>query len=93
MVASRAWQSTPVRPFNEHRDGCVTHQGVWLVRRETDNKKERAGGINMPYITDSCRCQELRWQLTGNGEKVEVQNNNNNRSKEALLCCHVESVE
>lgn len=69
LFTSWAWPSTQLKPSNKHRDGCVTHQGVRLERRETDIKNKWSGGINRPYITGPCWCQELRWQPTGTGEK------------------------
>lgn len=40
LFTSWAWPSTPLKPSNKHRDGCVTHQGVVLERRETDIKNK-----------------------------------------------------
>lgn len=90
MVTSWAWQSTLLKPSNKHRDGCVTHRGVGLERRETDNKKERAWWYkqalhNWPVLMPGAEVAAHReWREKWNCSIIR---------KEALLCHHVKSVE
>lgn len=90
VVTSWAWQSTPLKPSNKHRDGCVTHRGVGLERREMDNKKERAWWYkqalhNWPVLMPGAEVAAHReWR-----EKFKC----SIIRKEALLCHHVKSVE